>query len=1036
MCGIIGIFGENNPRNRAKKSLEKIVHRGSSVFELEFFKNGALGVNRLPIVDREHGKQPKSNEDKTIFSILNGEIFNYRELKKTLIKKGHNFETDSDTEVLAHLYEEYGPKMVNMLDSEMFAFVIYDKRDNSIFAARDALGIKPLYYAHDNTKQIYFASELKQLSFFDDIKTIYNFPPGTYFLHDQFTKYSRLKIDNGLTNEKETIRLLEKQIVNAIKKRVDTDLPIGVFLSGGVDSSLIMEIATRLHPDVTAIILGYPGSPDYEFAMRLCKERKYKYHVVRPDVDYEKELDAIIYHLETYEPLIIRQSFSLDMCAREAQRLGLRIVLAGEGSDELFGGYNEFSGLPTDLINKGCLMLAESLNQGHFLRVDRMSMKHTVEIRLPFFDKEIVSTAFKVDGSLKIKKENHQITTKYIIRKLATNFLPEYVAWRYKVPFSNGAGMNVGNNFKAQDGDVAKIVLGKPEVDLPSDVLRKYSITTKEEKYYLFQFQKFGFCKLVGSENRLTVKDNLNDLYQSDKTRFLVAEFARLAIYFPTYFAAEKKIFDLHKLDVDFIATGGDDKTYESLVNNSAHIGLSDPMFAMFENKEGVKGEIIGELVNIVPNLAVTLNPSVKISKIDDFEKYKIGTFQKYSTTHGIAKYILPKETKILDFDYKQLVGKLIDGSVDIAIVIPEQAIELKTHGGRIVFDFGKEFPKVLFSGFTIANILEEKYRKHLKSFIISVRESVRYIKKNKEEAFKVFNMLFPNFENPKEIFKTYLRLWSPTLRVEKEDYNYAYRIWKKNYPELLKAYTPYFRSISPSDLVIDKINGRNFRRDFPFLEDVLQERIVEAKNKNEPLKFIGFWGAGHKNQIDANDRETIKFFKKYIADIKGSFKNGVEVTWILADEHAKNNKYRPEVYSKYLKEVEKMLIENNFKVLWLKNLWSSWRINSALINRELKNKNAKNENWWSNILIYKELEDQAKKHYQGMDKVVGAKRYYIMKSIENRLIEKKFKEYIFFTFSDSKFQSIFPKLPTIYLYTRDRGVSSTPWFNEVPALY
>ncbi len=1028
MCGIIGIFGENNSRERAHESLEKIIHRGSNSFELEYFSNGVLGANRLPIVDREHARQPLSNEDQTIFAAQNGEIFNYKKLKEELIEKGHKFKTDSDTEVLAHLYEEYGAEMVHKLDSEMFAFIVFDKNNNSVFVARDPLGVKPLYYAKDRTGQLYFASELKQLSFFDDIDEINTFPAGSYFHNGAFKKYFTLKITNELSNENEIVRTLEKKIVEAVSKRIQTDLPVGVFLSGGVDSSLIMEVATRIHPDVTAIILGYPGSPDYEYALRLCQDRKYKHHIVRPDVDFEKELDNLIYHLETYEPLIIRQSFSLDICAREANRLGLKVVLVGEGADELFGGYNEFSNLPSEKVNDGCLLLTESLSAGHLQRVDRMSMKHTVEIRAPFFDKEVVDVALKISGELKVKKENHQVTTKYILRKTAASFLPDYIAWRYKVPFSNGAGMNVGNNFKSQDGDVAKIILQKEDVQLPQSLLDKYSVITKEGKYYLNKFDEFGFTKLIGSENRLVIKDNLNDLHSSDKQRLLVGEFDRLAIYFPVYFASQKGIFDLHNLDIDFIATGGDDKTYASLVNNSAHIGLSDPMFAMFENKEGVKGEIIGELVENIPGIAITLNPNVHIDAITDFKKYKVGTFEIYSTMHGIAKYILPEETKIFDFEHKMLLEKLADRSIDIAIVLPEQAFELEALGGKVVYEFNSEFQKFLFSGFTISNILEEKYRTHLKSFIVAVRESVQYIRKNKAEALNEFTGLFPELKESEKIFKYYLDLWSTTGRVEKNDYKNACDVWKKNYPELLKEYTPYFRKASIADPVIEKINSREYRRDFPFLEDVLEENIIKSLENRQPLNLIGFWGAGEKDALDEHDENTIKYFKSYIENIDGVLDPGINVTWILSDAHAKNNGYQEKNYKKYLEQIKNKLEENNFQTVYLSDLWKKWGLNYQVIQDSLS---GQQQNWWSKISIASQLERQAQKRFNGEDSVIGAQKYYMMRKLEKPFLQQEFKDCVFFNFTDGQAQSLLPTLPSVYLYTEDRGVSDTPWFNN-----
>ncbi len=1028
MCGIIGIFGNNNSKKRAHQSLEKITHRGSNIFEVEFFENGALGANRLAIVDRENGRQPKHNEDRSIFVAQNGEIFNYKKLKKELEEKGHRFKSDSDTEVLVHLYEEYGPEMVKKIDSEMFAFVIYDKKNNKIYAARDPLGVKPLYYAYDKSGQLYFASELKQLSFFEDIEKINNFPPGSFFYNGKIKKYFKLKTSNTLTDESKTISLLEKNIVEAVAKRVDTDLPIGVFLSGGVDSSLIMEIAARLHPDVTAIILGYPNSSDYEFATRLCKERKYKYHIVRPDADYEKELDELIYHAETYEPNVIRHSFSINICAKEAQRLGLKIVLVGEASDELFCGYNEFSSLPENAINNGSLMLVDNLNVGQLQRVDRMAMKHTIEVRVPFLDKNVVETAMKISGNLKIKRENHQITTKYILRKLAANFLPDYIAWRYKVPFSNGAGMNVGNNYKSQDGDVAKAVLNKPEENISEASRRRYPVTTREERYYLSKFSSYGFDKLIGSEKRLIVKEKINELNKSKKVRFLVGEFGRLAIYFPAYFAAEKGIFNLHNLDVDFISTGGDDKTYSSLVNNSAHIGLSDPMFAMFENKEGVKGEIIGELVNSSPSMAVTINPNIKISGLKDFAKYKIGTFQKYSTTHTTIKSILPRETEIMPLEFNQLLNKLIDRSVDIAVILPEQAYNLTLLGGKIVFDFKTVFPKMLYSGFTIANILEPRYRKHLKSFIVAVRESIRYIYKNKEEALKLFIKIFPEIKQPEIVFNSYLSLWSNIIRVDKEEYRQAYNIWKNEYPELLKNYTPFFRTPSKADPTIEVINSREYRKDFPFLEDILEKIIINSIESGKPLKLVGFWGAGDKESVGAEDNNFLKRFYEYIQNIKKISGLEIEITWILADEHAVANGYAKEKVKKYLFTINDLIAARGFKTIYLSSLWKNWKINQRLIDSFIKQKK---QGWWNEINIAKQLEEQAEKRFKYEDKKVGAKKYYTIRTMEKKYIEKDFKDYIFFAFSDGQMQSIYPKMPTIYLHAQKRGNGEVPWFTD-----
>ncbi len=1027
MCGIIGIFGNNDPAGRARTALGKIVHRGSAAFELRDFSSGSLGANRLPIVDREFGQQPLSNEDGTVFAAQNGEIFNYRELKEELENKGHRFATDSDTEVLAHLYEEYGEAMMEKLDSEMFAFVIYDVSKNVVFAARDPLGVKPLYYAFDTAGQLYFSSEAKQLAVFEDIEEIFPFPPGNFFREGTFTPYFDLRVDNALEDEHAIIRSLEKAVVAAVRKRVRTDLPIGVLLSGGVDSSLVMEIATRFHPDVTAIILGYPGSSDYEFALRLCRDRGYKYHIVRPDIDYEQELDDIIYHLETYEPLIIRHSFASDICAREAHRLGLRVVLVGEGSDELFGGYNEFSSLPDTLINTGCELLTRSLHFGHLQRVDRMSMRHTVETRCPFFDREVVDLAFQIHGKLKVRKENHRIITKYILRKVAENFLPGYIAWRYKVPFSNGAGMNVGNNFKSEDGDIARIVCQKPEARVAQSLIDRYRVGTREEKYYLEKFRSFGLTKIVGSEQQLVVKDTLSTLYQARDARLIVAEFDRLALYFPVYFAAESGMFQLHQLDVDFIATGGDDRTYASLVNNSAHIGLADPMFAMFQNEEGVKGEIVGELVTRVPVVAVALNPAIRIDTVEDFVHYRVGTFQEFTTTQGVARYFLPAGTRLQSYDYQDTLKELVARTIDVAIVLPEQALDLAALGGRIVFDFQPLGERFLFSGFTIANTLEPKYDQAVRSFLATVRESMRYIMRNKAEAYEAFVRSFPELKDTRAVFERYFPIWSTTMTVEREDYNAAQRLWQKNYPGLLERYLPYFRTSSPADAALETMNAREYRRDFPFLEDRLRQRILDAQAGDGPLRFFAFWGAGDKAAMTDSDRQTLMRLREYFDGIRAALGRAVDVTFILADEHAKSNEYDEGTYGRYLAEVGALLREHGFVTVLLSDLWQRWGMTHEDIQELLRSKPPR---WWSDVSLAEKLEKQSR-HRPTHDPVRLAQQYFVLRSEEKGFLEKEFSESIFFSFSDGTMQSLYPTLPTLYLFARERGNGESPWFED-----
>lgn len=510
MCGISAIFGETKDKEeKLKISLSKITHRGEYHFEYKIFDHAALGANRLAIVDEKLGVQPQEDEGGEIFAIQNGEIFNFANLAQKLESLGHIFHTHNDTEVLVHLWQEYKEKMIFELDSEMFAFVVYDKKSNEFFVARDRIGVKPLYYAFDDNKNFYLASELKALVCLEDIKEVHEFPPGHYFYKNKFVKYFDI-----VTNESENPdeQAIQKLIEESVAKRVQTDLPIAVFLSGGVDSSLVMELATRFHKNVTALILGETDSLDYINAMKLCEEKKWKYKVIEPKIDYENELANIVYFVETYDPNIVRHSFANDVISKLAHELGFKIILTGEGSDEIFAGYNEFLNIDKSKINLGCKMLLESMSRGNLMRIDKMAMRYTVETRCPFFDQKLVDVALSLSGSLKVGEYNGKQYTKLVLRKIALNYLPEYIALRDKLAFANGAGMNVGMNYKQGDGVLGEIAKRKISDEKLNEIQRdfsEYKLETKEEVMLFDLYRSFEYDKFVEGKERLIVKDTL-----------------------------------------------------------------------------------------------------------------------------------------------------------------------------------------------------------------------------------------------------------------------------------------------------------------------------------------------------------------------------------------------------------------------------------------------------------------------------------------------------------------------------------------------
>lgn len=1024
MCGITAIFGNHkNKEEYVKTSLNKILHRGTAVLEYKIFDKGALGANRLPIVDREHGQQPLSNENDTIFAVQNGEIFNYSELKILLESKGHKFKTDCDTEVLVHLYEEYGTEMVKHLDSEMYAFIIFDKKKDNFFVARDRFGVKPLYYA-TYKNDYYFGSELKQLAQFEFITEIKLFPKGNYMFNGKLSPYYELRYSNDITNLELAKRKLTELIVDAVKKRVNTDLPIAVLLSGGVDSSLIMEIATRYHKDVTAFILGKPGSSDYDVAVQLCKDNNYKYQIIYPDVDYGKEFEKLIYHLESYEAQVIRQSFALDILSKAVVRAGYRIALVGEASDEIFAGYNEFSRLEYQDINKGCFMITNDLERSHNMRVDRMSMKHTLETRAPFFDTKVVEFSMKIDGRLKIDRVNHQITTKYILRKIAQDFLPEYVAWRYKVPFANGAGMNVGFNFKSQDGDVAKAILANNKPINKNNAIEKYGFVTDEELIYFNKYSDFQYIKLFHNEQRIITKETLTKIDEnSKKTRFLVAEFGRLPLYFPVYLASRMNIYNKHNLNVDFIASGGDDLTYNSLLSGSAQIGIADPIFTFTENFN-TKGKIIGQLIGRVPIVAVTLNPNIIIKDIVDFNNYKVGTFQEFSTTHALIKELLPK-TDLIPIKFDAISQALKDRKIDIGIMTPDFAYDLVGKGGHIVYTFDNKFGDYLFTGIIICDNLDPQFQSALRPFLASVKESINFIKKNKKEALEQFKKEFPDLLNHDEMFNYIINYWNRKLTISDTALKRAKHTWKTVYPWLLQSASPQFIKPRPEDEIINYLSNRNISRDIPYKVDELAERLSACSKKKKSLLFIGFWGASDKRNTDTEDNNAITKLKEIKSKIQHMHKYRADFLFILGNQHAKLNRFPQKNYSIYLKQIEKLLQNNSFKTIYLSELWSKYGLTENKINTEAKKISNKT---WQDLRNHRDLEKSAKNKGH-KDYKFSAKRYYVCRKLESEIIKKEYPDCIFHSYSEDINQNLFPDCPTLYLWVKDRGYTQVPWF-------
>ena len=471
MCGIAGVFGIYNKdeiKHYLKESLLRIFHRGYKHYEYKVFNNVGIGANRLEIVDRPNAIQPLPNEDNTVFAVQNGEIFNYKTLKSDLFRKGHYLKTDSDTEVLTHLWEEYHKDMVYKIDSEMYAFVIYDKNTKEFFIVRDEWGVKPLFYAVDSSGALHIASEIKQLVHFSTIQEVKELIPGHYIigrvLENGSIEFKVVKYKTNISVKKNLRKNIDKNLPfliselrtlleDAVRKRVDTDLPVGVYLSGGLDSTGILALARKYHDDVVAIIAGDEKSSDVKMALKYVKKNKVDYVRILPPTEEElfEMVDKIVKVVEGYEPNLIRQSSISYWIAKAGRDTDLKIILCGEGPDEIFAGYPEFEYYYSHggykAIEKKIFDFTYWLRRTQFQRVDRTSMWFTTEVRVPYFDKKIVDFALSLPAEYKVRLVNNEVITKYILREAYKGILPDYIRLRKKVVLSEGAGYK-GNQYK------------------------------------------------------------------------------------------------------------------------------------------------------------------------------------------------------------------------------------------------------------------------------------------------------------------------------------------------------------------------------------------------------------------------------------------------------------------------------------------------------------------------------------------------------------------------------------------------------------
>jgi asparagine synthase (glutamine-hydrolysing) len=457
MCGFVAVLNAkedtNSLRPKAIALSKKIRHRGPDWSGVFANNNAVLCHERLAIVDPISGGQPLYNEAKTLVLAVNGEIYNHRELRATM--PDYTFLTESDCEVILALYAKKGKHFLDDLNG-IFAFALYDTTNNSFLIGRDHMGIIPLYMGWDEKGQLFVASELKALE--GTCTKIEEFKPGQYWHSDDAapTKwYDRgWKDYSAVKDNKSDEAALRKALEDAVERQLMCDVPYGVLLSGGLDSSVISAIAKKLspnrvesgnkqaawYPQLHSFAVGLSTSPDLKAAKVVAEYLGTVHHEIHFTI--QEGIDAlsdVIYHLETYDVTTVRASTPMYLMARVIKSMGIKMVLSGEGSDELFGGYLYFHKAPhAEGFHEETVRKLGKLHLYDCLRANKSLAAWGVEGRVPFLDKEFMDVAMtlnpadKMCGNGKIEK--------HIVRKAFEDYLPASIAWRQKEQFSDGVG--------------------------------------------------------------------------------------------------------------------------------------------------------------------------------------------------------------------------------------------------------------------------------------------------------------------------------------------------------------------------------------------------------------------------------------------------------------------------------------------------------------------------------------------------------------------------------------------------------------------
>ena len=504
MCGIVCAFNIKQPVDELRPQIlnlsKKIRHRGPDWSGIYSNDNAILAHERLAIVDPASGRQPLYSKDGKLVLAVNGEIYNHQEIRRRL-EGSYEFLTKSDCEVILALYREKGPNFLEELNG-IFAFALYDIENDVFLIGRDHMGIIPLYQGWDDYGTYYVASELKALE--GQCTLIEEFLPGQYlYSPDQKpTKwYTRDWMDyNNVKDNTTNIDELRQALEDAVERQLMADVPYGVLLSGGLDSSIISAIAKKFAamriesgnteaawwPQLHSFAVGLVGSPDLAAARKVADHIGTIHHEITFTI--QEGLDAIrdvIYHIETYDVTTIRASTPMYLLARFIKSMGVKMVLSGEGADEIFGGYLYFHKAPNaEEFHKETVRKLDKLHLYDCLRANKSLAAWGVEGRVPFLDKEFLDVAMRLNP--KDKMAGNGKMEKWVLRKAFEDYLPESVAWRQKEQFSDGVGYNWIDTLRT-------LTAAQVSDEQMARVNERFPVNppmTKEEYYYRSLFEK------------------------------------------------------------------------------------------------------------------------------------------------------------------------------------------------------------------------------------------------------------------------------------------------------------------------------------------------------------------------------------------------------------------------------------------------------------------------------------------------------------------------------------------------------------------